>query len=411
MPHRLHIAAIDAGSNAIRLVVARVDEAGRVEILERKRSAVRLGHGVFTRHAFDDDTIAHAVQAFINFRRTMDRLHVTQYRAVATSATRNAHNRRELLDRVLARAGIELEVIDGDEEARLVRTAVIQTLAPRVLPRLIFDLGGGSLEINLMQGFVLEDSRSLPVGTVRLLESPRPGRETMTRNDVRRVKRRVEDVLRGGFDAPKAGIDGIAVACGGNAETLGLIAPGKPLFGVHSLDLNGLRSALPALAAMDVATRQKTYEVRRDRAEVMVIAAIVLCTLGAWLNVDQLLTPGVGGARRASRGNVCARVSAPRPFPPIAPRRRRTLVRLPRNAHRTARTGRIQPRLSMSGRQARTRALPRRLAAYMATSASRQSVSKSPPVTGSLGHARTEGQRATFLRGRRPCRNAAACGR
>src|SRR6202011_3636293 len=120
----VHFAAIDAGSNALRLVIARAASPGSIGELEAERTEVRLGHNAFTRHRLDEETIALASRAFRHFRRRMDRYDVQRYRAVATAATREARNRRELIDRIRRKSGIELEVISGAEEARLVRKAV-----------------------------------------------------------------------------------------------------------------------------------------------------------------------------------------------------------------------------------------------------------------------------------------------
>ena len=101
----------------------------------------------------------------------MDRNQVTAYRAVATAAAREARNSRRLIERIQRKAGIELEVIGSDEEARLVCAAVRWTLGDRIRPRVIFDLGGGSLEINFFQRGVLERRVGLPLGTIRLMET------------------------------------------------------------------------------------------------------------------------------------------------------------------------------------------------------------------------------------------------
>src|SRR6476659_1915555 len=142
MPIRL--GAIDAGSNAIRVVIA---ELGATEIVrvEAERIPVRLGHHAFTRGELDEQTIDAAVAAFIHFRERFDHHKVSVFRAVATSAVRNASNRDVLLHRVYHEAGVELEVIEGEEEARLVRKSVVHALGPTgTPPRAILDLGGGS---------------------------------------------------------------------------------------------------------------------------------------------------------------------------------------------------------------------------------------------------------------------------
>ena len=152
----VQLAAIDAGSNAIRLVIARATSPKHIEILDNERASVRLGHNAFTRHIIGSDTIDRATRAFRQFRDRMDQYNVGAYRAVATAAAREARNHRRLMDRVRRKAGIELEVISGEEEARLVCQAVQWALGDRAQPRVIFDLGGGSLELNFYQRGVLE---------------------------------------------------------------------------------------------------------------------------------------------------------------------------------------------------------------------------------------------------------------
>ena len=131
----VQLAAIDAGSNAIRLVIARATSPKHIEILDNERASVRLGHNAFTRHIIGSDTIDRATRAFRQFRDRMDQYNVGAYRAVATAAAREARNHRRLMDRVRRKAGIELEVISGEEEARLVCQAVQWALGDRAQPR------------------------------------------------------------------------------------------------------------------------------------------------------------------------------------------------------------------------------------------------------------------------------------
>ena len=132
----------------MRLVVARATSPHHIEILENERAAVRLGHNAFTKRMLDEKTIARAVRAFRQFRDAMDQHGVTAYRAVATAAAREARNSRKLLERIKRKTGIEVDVITGEEEAQLVCEAVFRALGADLLPRVIFDLGGGSLELN-----------------------------------------------------------------------------------------------------------------------------------------------------------------------------------------------------------------------------------------------------------------------
>ena len=155
----------------MRLVIARATSLDKFEILDSERAAVRLGRNAFTRHQLSGDTIAKAARAFRHFRNAMDRHHVAVYRAVATSAAREARNRQVLIDRIKRKSGLELEVISGEEEARLVCSAVMKTLGESVTPQLIFDLGGGSLELTFLAEGKVERRVALPLGTVRLMET------------------------------------------------------------------------------------------------------------------------------------------------------------------------------------------------------------------------------------------------
>ena len=105
-------------------LIARATSPQHIQILENERAAVRLGHNAFTRRMLDEETISRAARAFRHFRDRMDQHQVSAYRAVATSAAREVRNYRRLMERIQRKAGIELEVISSEEEARLVCAAV-----------------------------------------------------------------------------------------------------------------------------------------------------------------------------------------------------------------------------------------------------------------------------------------------
>jgi exopolyphosphatase/guanosine-5'-triphosphate,3'-diphosphate pyrophosphatase len=289
----VQLAAIDAGSNAIRLVIARATSPNHIQILDSERAAVRLGHNAFTRRLVDDDTISRAARAFRHFRDRMDQLHVTAYRAVGTSAAREARNYRSLLDRIQRKAGIELEVISSEEEARLVCSAVRWALGGRIQPRLIFDLGGGSLELNFFERGVLRHRVALPLGTIRIMETFSI-EGVIDEDTTRRLRHHILALLRSALPSPpKLGRE-ISVACGGNAEALVRIAPG-PLEGrIPTINVRLLKDQTWRLTGMDVPGRMRAFRVRRDRAEVMGIAAIIITTVAKWLGLRSMLVPGVG---------------------------------------------------------------------------------------------------------------------
>lgn len=293
MPEPLHIAAIDAGSNAVRLSIARAHSALDIEPLLTERYPLRLGEGVFVRHRFSAELLKKSMKAFRHLREIMDEFGVSRYRAVATSATREAMNRKNFIRRVKQTARLTLEIISTKEESRLGREAVIAALGPEAQPRCIVDLGGGSLELSFLRDHNVLGGAQLPVGTVRLLT-------TLNIHGVIRpvqteqVRRYVRALLESRLPNRPNLADEVAVAIGGNAETLANVAPGPRQDGLPTLELSLLRERLPDILVRDLRERMKAYGVRRDRADVMGIAAIIFLTLGRYLNIRRFLIPSVG---------------------------------------------------------------------------------------------------------------------
>jgi exopolyphosphatase/guanosine-5'-triphosphate,3'-diphosphate pyrophosphatase len=289
----VQLAAIDAGSNAIRLVIARATSPEQIQILDSERAAVRLGHNAFTRRLLDPKTIARATRAFQEFRERMDQQQVSAYRAVATAAAREARNYRTLMERIRRKTGIELEVISSEEEARLVCAAVLRTVGDQVQPRLIFDLGGGSLELNFFQRGVLEHRIALPLGTIRLMETYSI-EGAIDEDNAHRLRLHILALLRSAMPSPPKLSRAVAVACGGNAEALVRLASGPFVGRTPTINVRLLKDQTWRLLSLNIPGRMRVFRVREDRAEVMGIAAIIITTLAKWLDLRSLLVPGVG---------------------------------------------------------------------------------------------------------------------
>jgi len=303
---------MDAGSNGLRLIIARAESPAVIHELATERAPVRLGHRAFTRRRFDEETIERAVKAFRAFRELMDLYRVEAWRAVATSACREARNRDELIRRVERKTGIRLEVISGAEEARLVRTAALAACSGKVEPGVILDLGGGSLEVNLMNGAQVRKTVNLPVGSVRLMEMlDVQGRIGPEQRELIRdvVSHHLQRAIRGLSPALFRGTQ--AVACGGNLEALAQIFPGLPVAGMPVLDLRQLRRRLGEIVNRDLESRMRRFRIRRDRADVIGIAAIVLDTAAGVLGLRSFLVPGVGVREGALRELMSTRFAAP----------------------------------------------------------------------------------------------------
>ena len=167
-------AAIDVGTNSFHLVVARVSPSGGLEILCRDKEVVRLGSGSGDMRLLEADAIDRGIGALRGLVKTAAS-YGAGVRAVATSAVREAENRREFLDRAAAEAGIDVEVISGTEEARLIHLGVVQALSVYDRRILLTDIGGGSTELLVGRGDRPPAARSVKLGHVRLTERFFPG--------------------------------------------------------------------------------------------------------------------------------------------------------------------------------------------------------------------------------------------
>ena len=164
----MRVAAIDCGTNSIRLLVADIQENGFREV-HRDMQIVRLGAGVDKNKAFDPDAITRTLAATQDFARIIASNGAEKIRFCATSATRDASNRALFIDGVRQILGIEPEVIPGSEEAALSFLGATKELGSDLTPHLVVDIGGGSTEFVLGSGKV-EYARSVNIGCVRMSE-------------------------------------------------------------------------------------------------------------------------------------------------------------------------------------------------------------------------------------------------
>ena len=286
------VAAIDAGSNGIRFVAADFLGGLRYSVVGKTRKAVRLGHGVFTTGRLDDATVELAAKAFRGFRRKIDAMEVERFRAVATSATREATNRQAFLDRILGESDINLEPIDGREEARLVHLAVRSRVDLSRGRWVLVDLGGGSVEVSIVNEAGILWSESYRVGTVRLVE-------TLAEADGchRSLLAWVQGELSPLTIPPYVGVGGPAVfaATGGNIEAIARLALGRTSGRkVASLPIRDLEAVIRLLSRLTVEERICKLRLRPDRADVIVPAALVYRHFARLAGVDRIVVPGVG---------------------------------------------------------------------------------------------------------------------
>jgi exopolyphosphatase/guanosine-5'-triphosphate,3'-diphosphate pyrophosphatase len=197
------VAALDMGASAIRLVVAEAGDGRHPHIIEEASRGVLLGKDTFSHGKLDPATMEATLKALEGFRRIMDTYRVGRYRAVATSAVREAENGDTFIDRIKLRTGIEVEVIDGSEENRLTYVAVREALtgheALTESDALLLGVGGGSADISFLRRGEPIHSGIYALGSVRLrqsLSSYHGSHEQKMRLLRRQIHNVVEDIRR-----------------------------------------------------------------------------------------------------------------------------------------------------------------------------------------------------------------------
>ncbi len=162
-------AAIDIGTNSFHMVVARGLADGGFEVITTEKEMVRLGQGSGEMRRLADDAIDRGVDALTRMAGVAA-THGADVTAVATSATREAENRQVFIDRARAETGIDVQVISGIEEARLIHLGVLQALPVYEKRLLLVDIGGGSTELLVGEGSTVLEARSMKLGAIRLTE-------------------------------------------------------------------------------------------------------------------------------------------------------------------------------------------------------------------------------------------------
>lgn len=288
------IAAIDVGSNAIRLVVGDAESHDGIKVLKNLREPVRLGQDVFARRTISDEITDRAVEAFSKFRTILDSYGVKETRAVATCAVREALNRDIFIDRISQETGIRISPIAPEEEARLIHLAVSKSINLKNKVSMLVDIGGGSIEITLVSDGKIIATESLNMGAVRLLQmlqSKKFGEKRFNRM-VKEYANAAKKMLEKRLGGQK--ID-MCVGTGGNVEAIGELQ--KQLCDKNhsdSIELSELDVMIKKLQVMSFEDRIELLRLRPDRADVILPAAIVLQMIMKQAHVDRIMIPNVG---------------------------------------------------------------------------------------------------------------------
>jgi exopolyphosphatase / guanosine-5'-triphosphate,3'-diphosphate pyrophosphatase len=288
----LRLATIDIGSNAIRLFVGQKSKSGRVRVLEDQRAGIRLGQDAFSAGYIRPPTQLELERVMRYFRDVCDRHEVHGIRAVGTSALRDSSNSLKIINHLKERTGIKVSVINGEREACLLHLAVNHALDIKNKTALLADMGGGSLEVGVSRRGKLTDKTSLPLGTVRLLAKVgvRPSYEDVA-HWVRTPLYRLRLQMLGAEQQPIA----LMIGTGGNLRALGKLcyrlglSRNRNRFQRNHLEILALK-----LFAMSLAQRSKRFQLRRDRADVIAPAAVVMLEMMRIFEVSEIQVPNVG---------------------------------------------------------------------------------------------------------------------
>ena len=288
------IAAIDVGSNAIRLAIANPNADGGYQTIYSVREPVRLGQDVFTKGTISGHTIDRSIQTFTDFKQKLEQHHVTHVKAVGTSALREATNRDSVLKSIAKSTGIEISIIGGEEEARLIHLAAKQAINLKSKVALLIDIGGGSVEVVLADDTTILATESYSMGSVRLLKilDEKAGGEErfnqLVTEYVDATQRRLEREIG------NQKID-VCVGTGGSIEAIGDLR--RDMFDKNSnqkVTVDELKSLVKKLRGTTFEERIQDLRLRPDRADVIVPAAIVLLKIVQQAGVSEVVIPGVG---------------------------------------------------------------------------------------------------------------------
>jgi exopolyphosphatase/guanosine-5'-triphosphate,3'-diphosphate pyrophosphatase len=287
----LRVGCVDMGSNAIRFLAVEYSGEGGHTTLASERCPVRLGHSVFLSGVLDQQAMDEAVAALVDFKTQMQSLGIEHCRAVATSAVRESKNRGEFISRIREEAGIELEMISGREEARLVHLAVAAQIPLGSRKWLLVDLGGGSVEVSLVDEHGAYWSESHTMGSVRLLEEL-----TEAGADPGRFRRLLAEYISALRVPPMADGQPVSgyIATGGNIEALAKLAGFPDEVGVTHLPVETLGAIIEQLARLSYRERVEELGLREDRADVILPAAMVYERLAELCGASEIMVPHVG---------------------------------------------------------------------------------------------------------------------
>jgi len=297
MPGR--VAAIDMGSNALRMQIFERDQQCAVQIIDTIRRPVRLGQDVFNNGKISAAQAGAALDAMLEFRRLIDAQGVAQVAAVATSAVREAANGAAFVARVQKEADIDVQVIDSNEEARLIITALLERMNLDGLAVVHIEVGGGSVELSLIENCEIRFSLTHKLGAVRLMQFLTSCNYSQEKLDgiIQEYIEITHKRLRHSLQSQK--VDRF-VATGGNIDSIVWLleetgwGPVEQDEGCRRIAFETLLKVIDELAQRSFSERVEELHLRPDRADVILPAARVYLGFAKMAKARWIYAPGMG---------------------------------------------------------------------------------------------------------------------
>ena len=281
---KVNYAAIDIGSNAVRLLIKSIDREAVQEKKIKKvmmlRVPLRLGFDVFSIGELSEKKADKLRRLMKAFRQLMQIYDVDDYRACATSAMRDARNGRTIIKKIEKDTGIRIEIIDGQEEARMIYNNHIECMEDRLGNYMYVDVGGGSTEINLLTNGELVWSVSYNIGTVRMLSNAvKEGTWQQMEEELMKVTEGVAAIN--------------IIGSGGNINKLFRLADKKDKK-LQRLPVSSLQTVYDVLKPLTPEERVEAFSLKQDRADVIVPAAEIFLKIAEVVHAEYIYVPVIG---------------------------------------------------------------------------------------------------------------------
>jgi len=277
----LKFAAIDIGSNAIRLLFTNVIEDGKKTTFQKSsliRMPIRLGEDSFNAGVISEKRVKKLTKTMLAFKYLMEVQEVVAYRACATSAMREASNGGDVVKRVKEETGVEIEIIEGKEEAEIIYSNQIVELLNDSNPYLYVDVGGGSTEISLFENKKRISSHSFDIGTIRMLSNK------VSKTDFKDMRDWLKELNYNGKEVKLIG-------SGGNINKIIKISGKKEN---QLMQYSELDKIYKFLNFYSMEERIKVLGMNPDRADVIIPASEIFLKIMKLSGAKQIIVPTIG---------------------------------------------------------------------------------------------------------------------